>query len=157
MMNVQLTSWLLLSHAATHYRHAEVVTRTLDGRRDRRTYADITTRSHQLMHGLDALGVEAGEPVATLAWNSYRHLEAYFAIPCTGRVLHTLNIRLSLDELAYIIGHAQRRRDPRRSRLPAGGRAGRRSHAVRPPHRRARRPGPRLAAARAHLLRGAPR
>ena len=61
------------------------------------------------MHALDRLGIERGERVATLGWNSFRHLEAYFAIPCTARVIHTLNARLSPEDLAYIIGHADDR------------------------------------------------
>jgi fatty-acyl-CoA synthase len=58
------------------------------------------------MHGLEGLGIAPGERVGTLAWNTHRHLEAYFAVPCSGRVLHTLNLRLSRDDLAYIINHA---------------------------------------------------
>ena len=61
------------------------------------------------MHALDRLGIDRGERVATLAWNTYRHLEAYFAVPNTERVLHTLNLRLSPEDLAYIIGHADDR------------------------------------------------
>jgi fatty-acyl-CoA synthase len=55
------------------------------------------------MHALDALGVAVGERVATLAWNSHRHLEAYFGVPCSGRVIHTLNVRLSVEELTFIM------------------------------------------------------
>jgi fatty-acyl-CoA synthase len=58
------------------------------------------------MHTLDALGVGPQEPVATLAWNGYRHLECYFAVPCTGRVLHTLNPRLPAADLEFIIRDA---------------------------------------------------
>jgi fatty-acyl-CoA synthase len=61
------------------------------------------------MHALDRLGLEDQDRVATLAWNGYRHLECYFAIPCSGRLLHTLNLRLSPEELTYIIGHADDR------------------------------------------------
>jgi acyl-CoA synthetase (AMP-forming)/AMP-acid ligase II len=65
--------------------------------------------AQRLMHALDGLGLERGDRVATLAWNSHRHLEAYFAVPCTERVLHTLNLRLSPEDLRYIIGHADDR------------------------------------------------
>jgi fatty-acyl-CoA synthase len=58
------------------------------------------------MHALDRLGIEPGEPVATLAWNGHRHLEAYFGVPCSRRVLHTLNLRLSIDDLEFIVNHA---------------------------------------------------
>src|SRR5262245_40070364 len=105
-MDVELNSWLLFGHAGTHFADTEVVTRLGDGRVVRYHYRDFSERAQRLMHGLDALGLEPGATVASLAWNSYRHLEAYFAVPCARRVLHTLNLRLSPDELAYIIGHA---------------------------------------------------
>ncbi|MFA5787923.1 MAG: long-chain fatty acid--CoA ligase, partial [Actinomycetota bacterium] len=79
------------------------------GQIHRYTYADFGRRSQQLMHALDRLGLEWGDRVATLAWNSYRHLECYFAIPCTGRVLHTLNLRLSPEDLSYVIRNADDR------------------------------------------------
>jgi len=59
------------------------------------------------MNALDGLGVDRGAVVATLAWNSFRHLEGYFAVPCSGRVLHTLNIRLSPAELAFVMRDAE--------------------------------------------------
>jgi fatty-acyl-CoA synthase len=61
---------------------------------------------HSLAHGPAALGVQPGDRVGTLCWNSFRHLELYFAIPCYGAVMHTLNLRLPADQLAYIINHA---------------------------------------------------
>jgi fatty-acyl-CoA synthase len=67
----------------------------------------MARRAQQLMHALDALGLPAGARVATLAWTHYRHLECYFGVPCTGRVLHTLNLRLSPAELAYIVRDAE--------------------------------------------------
>jgi fatty-acyl-CoA synthase len=106
MMEVELNSWLLFSHAGTHHGATEVVSRLPDGSTHRYTYADMARRSQQLMHGLDRLGLARGEPVATLAWNSYRHLEAYFGVPCSGRLIHTVNIRLSPEDLVYIINHA---------------------------------------------------
>jgi fatty-acyl-CoA synthase len=106
MMDVELNSWLLFSHAGVHFADTEIVSRLVDGRVVRHRYDDFAERAQRLMHGLDALGLEPGATVATLAWNSFRHLEAYFGVPCAGRVLHTLNLRLSPDDLAYIIGHA---------------------------------------------------
>ena len=106
MMDTQLNSWLLLANAPTHFAGTEIVTRLPSGERHVYTYGAFGRRAKQLMHALDALGLGRGVPVATLAWNGYRHLECYFAIPCTGRVLHTLNLRLSPEDLAYIIGHA---------------------------------------------------
>ncbi len=109
MMDIPLNTWLLFGHAPRYFPDTEVVTRFADGRMHRYTYADFARRAQQLMHALDVLGLGAGERVATLAWNSYRHLEAYWAVPCAGRVLHTLNLRLSPDDLTYIIRHAEDR------------------------------------------------
>ena len=108
MMPTQLTSWLLFQNAATHFADVEIVSREAS-RIHRYTYREFARRSQQLMHALDALGVARGERIATLAWNHYRHLELYFAVPCTERVLHTLNLRLSLEDLSYIIQHADDR------------------------------------------------
>jgi fatty-acyl-CoA synthase len=72
----------------------------------RYTYADFAKRTHKLAHALEKLGVKAGDRVATLAWNNYRHLEAYYAIPCMGAVLHTLNLRLFPEQLAFVINDA---------------------------------------------------
>ena len=107
MMDIQLNSWLLFSHAATHNRHVEIVTRLPDATVVRHTYGEWARRTQQLMHALDSLGLDRGARVATLAWNTYRHLEAYFAVPCTGRVLHTGNVRLSSEELQYLFEHAE--------------------------------------------------
>jgi fatty-acyl-CoA synthase len=103
MMDVPLDAWLLFVNAARHHHCAEVVSRRPDGSVHRITYRQVTDRAQQLMHALDRLGIGTGERVATLAWNSHRHLEAYFGVPCGGRVLHTLNVRLSADELAFIM------------------------------------------------------
>ena len=72
----------------------------------RQTYADLMTRATRLSNALEDLGVEQGDRVGTFAWNHYRHLEAYFAVPTMGAVLHTINIRLFVDDLVYIINHA---------------------------------------------------
>lgn len=109
MMETPLNTWLLFGHAPRYFADTEVVTRLPDGRVHRYTYADFASRAQQLMHALDALGLGRGERVATLAWNGYRHLEAYWGVPCSGRVLHTLNLRLSPDDLGYVIGHADDR------------------------------------------------
>ena len=106
MMDVQLNNWLLFAHTQRHNAGVEIVSRFASGDVHRYTYDDFGRRSQQLMHALDQLGLEPGATVATLAWNHYRHLECYFGIPCTGRVLHTLNLRLAPAELAYIIADA---------------------------------------------------
>jgi len=106
MMDVELNAWLLFGHASNHFAHTEIVSRLPDATLHRYTYGEMAGRAQQLMHALDALGTEPGDRIATLAWNSYRHLEAYFGVPCSRRVLHTLNLRLSPEDLTYIIGHA---------------------------------------------------
>src|ERR1044071_2975203 len=73
----------------------------------RTTYGQWAERTRRLGGVLDALGISADGRVGTFAWNSARHLELYFAAPCTGRVLHTLNIRLFPEQLVYIANHAE--------------------------------------------------
>jgi fatty-acyl-CoA synthase len=106
MMDDQLNAWLLFDPGPTNCPDAEVVSRRSDGTVHRTTYSEIGRRTQQLMHALDRLGLERDRPVATLAWNGSRHLEAYLGIPCTARVLHTLNVRLSPEELAFVIADA---------------------------------------------------
>ena len=84
----------------------EVVTATVDDV-ERRTYAEWAARTRRLGGVLDDLGISADGRVATFAWNTARHLELYFAAPCTGRVLHTLNIRLFPEQVTYIVNHAE--------------------------------------------------
>jgi len=73
----------------------------------RHTYADFAERTTRLAGALRALGLRKGDRVATLAWNSHRHLEIYWAAPLSGCVLHTLNFRLSAQDLTYIVNHAE--------------------------------------------------
>lgn len=84
----------------------QVVTATPSGR-ERLRYGDWAVRTRRLGGALDTLGVSPDGRVGTFAWNTARHLELYFAVPCTGRVLHTLNIRLFADQLTYIVNHAE--------------------------------------------------
>jgi len=97
----------LVDYAANWHGSREIVSRDPEGQFHRSTYAEIATRAKQLAGALDALGVSSGERVATLAWNSYRHLEVYYGVTCSGRVLHTVNPRLFLEQLQYIIHHAE--------------------------------------------------
>jgi acyl-CoA synthetase (AMP-forming)/AMP-acid ligase II len=109
MMETPLNAWLLFDHAPHHAPEAQLVSRAPTGEVTRLTYAAFGRRTHQLMHALDHLGLARGDRVATLAWNSARHLEAYFGVPCSGRVLHTLNVRVSPEELAYMLADADDR------------------------------------------------
>ena len=88
---------------------AEVVTLGDGGAVRRVSHADLADRVDRLARVLDRLGVEQGERVGTFAWNNQEHLELYFAVPCVGAVLHTLNIRLFAEQLTYIVNHAEDR------------------------------------------------
>jgi acyl-CoA synthetase (AMP-forming)/AMP-acid ligase II len=106
MMDVPLTVSSLLAHAARHFGHTEIVSRRIEGDVHRYTYRDCEKRAKQLAQALIARGVEPGERVATLAWNGYRHLEAYYGTTGFGAVCHTINPRLFPDQIAYIVNHA---------------------------------------------------
>jgi len=96
----------LLDRGAKVAPNEEIVTATEGGVR-RQTYLETRNRAHQLAHALKESGIDVGDRVATFMWNGSRHLEAYHAIACMGAVLHTLNVRLSDNDLEYIIDHAQ--------------------------------------------------
>jgi fatty-acyl-CoA synthase len=102
----QLTLTAILEHGTTVYGNSEVVTWQGNGAR-RATFADVGRNAQRLAGALAGLGVVAGDRVGTLCWNSQEHLEAYFAVPCMGAVLHTLNLRLPPGQLAHIINHAE--------------------------------------------------
>jgi acyl-CoA synthetase (AMP-forming)/AMP-acid ligase II len=106
MPDFPLTLQHFLWRSTTLFPSKEIVTRR-ETRRHRYTYKDFGVRVSQLAHGLKELGVGAGDRVGTLAWNNYRHLELYFATPCSGAVLHTLNPRLFPEHLAYVINDAE--------------------------------------------------
>ncbi|MBX5459076.1 MAG: long-chain fatty acid--CoA ligase [Thermogemmatispora sp.] len=108
MMNYPLTLQHAFNRATRLFYRKEVVTQTEDGLH-RYTYADWGKRTMQLANALKEAGVAPGDRVATFAWNTYRHLELYFAIPCYGAVLHTLNIRLFPEQLVYIVNDAEDR------------------------------------------------
>jgi fatty-acyl-CoA synthase len=107
MMKEDLNLWDFLERAAELFGKKEVVSRLHTGEVHRTTYAEVHRRARRLMGGLRALGVGVGDRVATLAFNHFRHLEAYFAVPGMGAVLHTANPRLSPKEIAYILNHAE--------------------------------------------------
>ena len=109
MMDYPLTLTHILERSAKIYPRREIVSRAPDGSMHRYTYRDFHQRVHRLAHALQGLGVQAGDRIGTLCWNSSRHLELYFAIPCAGFVLHTLNLRLAPEQLTYIINHAEDR------------------------------------------------
>jgi len=106
MMDYQLTLAPLLERAGTLYPTVEIVSRMPDRSLERRTYADLASRAHKLARALMAAGLQSGERVATLMWNHSVHLEAYFGVPLAGGVIHTLNLRLPTQQLAFIARHA---------------------------------------------------
>jgi fatty-acyl-CoA synthase len=109
MMDYPLTLTHILERSAKIYPSREIASRVLDGSMQRYTYRDFHRRVHRLAHALQTLGVQPGDRIGTLCWNGFRHLELYFAIPCVGAVLHTLNLRLAPEQLSYIINHAEDR------------------------------------------------
>jgi fatty-acyl-CoA synthase len=108
MMDWQLTLTHFLDRARRLF-HDQVVSSRQGDEVFRYTFRDMAGRIDRLAGALAGLGVEPGDRVGTLGWNSHRHLEAYYAIPCMGAVLHTINLRLHPEQLAYVINHAKDR------------------------------------------------
>ena len=109
MMQVPLSLNHLLDRAGILFPDNEVISRLPDKTYVHHTYGDIYRRTRQLAQALKELGLQAGDRVATLCWNHHVHLECYFGIPAAGGVMHTLNLRLSPDEIAWIVNDAQDR------------------------------------------------
>ena len=107
MQQRPLLIYSLVDYAATYHGEREIVSRDPEGAIHRSNYANIAARAKRLANALNALGVGPGERIATLAWNSARHLEIYYGVTCSGRVLHTVNPRLFQDQLQYIMHHAE--------------------------------------------------
>jgi fatty-acyl-CoA synthase len=97
----------LIEFAQRHHGDSEVVSRRVEGDIHRSNYKQISARSQQVANALDAMGLQFSDRVATLAWNGYRHLELYFGVSGSGRVLHTLNPRLHPDQIVWIANHAE--------------------------------------------------
>ena len=99
----------LIVHADRHHRSTEIVSRRVEGDIHRTTWGQVATRARRVANALDGLHLGFGERVGTLAWNGYRHLELYFGVSGSGRVLHTLNPRLHPEQLVWIVNHADDR------------------------------------------------
>ena len=99
----------LIEFAARHHGSTEIVSRRVEGDLHRSNWSSVAERSRQVASALDALGLDFSDRVATLAWNGYRHLELYFGVSGSGRVLHTLNPRLAPDQVVWIANHAEDR------------------------------------------------
>ncbi len=109
MMQFPLTINALVRHAAVTHAARPISSRRADRTIERYTYGECIAHARRLGNALRALGLRSGDRIATLAWTNRRHLELYYAAPTSGLVLHTLNIRLHPDELAYICAHADDR------------------------------------------------
>jgi fatty-acyl-CoA synthase len=107
MMDRPLQISQILWRAERLYHKRAIVTQREAGEPRRSTYGDVAARARRLASALSREGVQPGDRVATFAWNTQTHLECYFAIPCMGAVLHTINVRLFHDQLEYIINHAE--------------------------------------------------
>jgi fatty-acyl-CoA synthase len=106
MMRFPLTLVHLFERAEKLFPESEIVSRLPDRSLHRYRYREFCARSRSLGGALRRMGLKRGDRVATLMWNHHIHLEAYFAVPCAGGVLHTLNLRLHPDDIAYIADHA---------------------------------------------------
>ncbi|APW46295.1 3-(methylthio)propionyl-CoA ligase [Rhodoferax antarcticus] len=107
MQNQALTISSLIEFADRHHGEGEIVSRRVEGDIHRHTYKQAASRSRQLANALDALHLQPGERVASIAWNGYRHLEMYFGVSGSGRVLHTINPRMHPEQIAWVMHHAQ--------------------------------------------------
>ncbi|MDY8107591.1 long-chain-fatty-acid--CoA ligase [Fulvimarina sp. 2208YS6-2-32] len=107
MQDRQLSISSLIEHAARVNAATPIVSRQIDGSIHRTTYAETAQRARQLANALRRIGVTAGDRIGTLAWNTHRHLELYYAISGSGAVCHTINPRLFIDQIQYIVDHAE--------------------------------------------------
>jgi fatty-acyl-CoA synthase len=109
MQHWPLTVDRILDHAKVNFSQREVVTRSVEGPIERSSYGEIWLRAKKVSHALAALGIQPGERVATLAWNTARHMEVWYGTMGMGAVVHTVNPRLFPEQLAWIINHAEDR------------------------------------------------
>jgi fatty-acyl-CoA synthase len=107
MMDQPLLISSIIRHADRYFGNNEIVSRRLEGDIHRYTYRDCHQRARRLANALTSFGVSMGDRVATLAWNGYRHMEAYYAVSGSGAVLHTINPRLHPEQIVYMINHAE--------------------------------------------------
>lgn len=106
-MDMQLVLNEFFKRAETDFAHKEIISRTSSTMTHRFTFKDFSIRTKKLAAALEKLGLKKGMKIGTFAWNHHRHLEAYFAVPCSGAVLHMINIRLSVEHIIHIINHAE--------------------------------------------------
>lgn len=109
MMDASLSIASIVDHAERVNGDVEIVSVTHDNPRHRYTYKEAFARARQLADSISTWGLARGDRIATIAWNDYRHFEAYYAVACSGLVCHTINPRLFPEQLVYIINHAEDR------------------------------------------------
>ncbi|GKT26946.1 fatty-acid--CoA ligase [Acidovorax sp. SUPP3334] len=97
----------LIEFAERHHGDVQIVSRRVEGDIHRYTYRDMAVRARRLANVLDGIGLAPGDRVASLAWNGYRHMEMYYGVSGSERVMHTINPRLHPDQVAWIINHAE--------------------------------------------------
>jgi len=107
MQSQELSISSLIEFAERHHAEGEIVSRRVEGDIHRYTYKEAAQRSRQLAGVLDSLALKQGDRVASIAWNGYRHLEMYFGVSGSGRVLHTINPRMAPEQIAWVMNHAQ--------------------------------------------------
>jgi fatty-acyl-CoA synthase len=99
----------IIEHAAQVHGHQEVVTTSIEGPIHRTNYRDIHERALKVSQALDREGIRFGDRIATIAWNTWRHLECWYGIMGIGAICHTVNPRLFAEQIAWIVNHAQDR------------------------------------------------
>lgn len=107
MMQKPMLISSIIEHADRYFGQSEIVSRRVEGDIHRYNYTECHRRSKRLANALAGFGVKIGDRIATLAWNGYRHLEAYYAVSGSGAVLHTINPRLHPEQITYIVNHAE--------------------------------------------------
>ena len=109
MQDWPLLVWRLIDHAALNHPNREVVSLTVEGPKVRTNWSEVRDRARKVAQALVGLGMKPGDRIATLAWNTYRHLECWYGISGMGGVAHTINPRLFEDQIVYIANHAEDR------------------------------------------------
>jgi len=107
MMDTPLLLTGFLNRAERYFGHKKIISRTSENSIHEFTYKEYAKRTRKLAEALEKIGMTRGTKVATFCWNHHRHLEAYFAVPCAGAVLHMVNIRLFPEHIIYVVNHAE--------------------------------------------------
>jgi len=107
MQDFELRSNTIIDHAAKYHKNRKITSRSIEGPIHETTYSQVNLRARKVAQSLVKLGLNKGDTVGVMAWNTYRHLEVWYGIPGMGAVIHTLNPRLFAEQLVYIVNHAE--------------------------------------------------